>query len=44
MDDKKILENLAVENKKDIPSDEVALSRIIYSGKDEDTDLTITFL
>jgi hypothetical protein len=29
MDDKKILENLAIENKKDVPTDEVALSRII---------------
>lgn len=44
MDDKKILENLVIENKKDAPTDEVALSKIIYSGKDEDTDLTITFL
>jgi hypothetical protein len=44
MDDKKILENLSNENKKEIPTDEVALSKIIYSGKDEDTDLTITFL
>ena len=29
MDDKKILENLVIENKKDVPTDEVALSRII---------------
>jgi len=44
MDDKKILENLTAENKKDTPTDEVALQRIILKGKDEDTDLTITFL
>jgi hypothetical protein len=30
MDDKKILENLDLENKKDTPTDEVALQRIIH--------------
>jgi hypothetical protein len=29
MDDKRILENLTAENKKDTPTDEVALQRII---------------
>jgi hypothetical protein len=38
------LSNLGAENKKEPSTDEVALTKIIYSGRDADVDLTISFL